>query len=1176
MKRPLLLACLLAVMAAAFVGLFAWLVLDGSTPGAARPGGASAPAGERDGVALRDQSDAAAADLAAPDAAATAAAGERTSAKPDEPKVAVEGRVLPPAGCNPDEEVDVLAVNRACDIDDALRGLRSENRARERGRDPFGFDLDDVAAAPVRLAGMVRAGADGRFRVEVPESLEKVHLIAIGRSWFQSDSREFDPRDAAQRIELQTECGAWITGDARVPAGRELAEIEGLEVTLETNVQAMDNQFMNIGRSRRRAAIAGGAFEFRALPATAAVDLRAAPEKLANVEVGEIELVAGRGSPVTLEFKVGGTVRGTVRGDDGAPIPGAEVMAKRKGSWFGFDDRTVRSAKTAADGSFELVGVMPGPAEVKAQADDWLESAGSKVDLQDGGVVTDVVLELSRGAAITGTLHWPDGRPAAGIEVDVTFDRSQLGGMGAFNALRGARGQGETGADGRFQVRGLGAGPFTVQASALAPKDEERLKDEKRAVQRRHEHRARADGVKPGSELALVLRPPTGVRGRVIDALDQPIAKFTIAGNSVGTGMLAEVGQEQRSESFDTEDGTFLLSGLHDGKWKLRANAEGFAESDPLELSLPLADDAEPVTYRLQRACTARGVVLSPAGTPVVGAEVEVDDGQPAWARALSSAAVPKATTDAGGRFELKNLKPGKVALVADHKEYARSPELALEFVAGQEAGDLVLRLLVGGKLTGEVFQDGKPAPGMMVQVQDMKRFGQNIGFSDNKGRFEFEHLDPGTYQVVAMPAKGDGLFGDGEEPDPMAMMSKLKMATAEITDGTESHVVLGAPPEDPVQISGRVLHAGVPVAGATVMFTPASGGKGLSGLKPAQTKKDGSFALTLDAPGPHNVSVQRMSPQMDAQSVYEVRVDVPKVAHHEVDVALPEGRISGFVRGPDGKPAASTRVSIAREDAGRPGTFWGGQFHELRTDAEGNYDAQGLEAGTYTVSAGGSELVGMLGGGASPANGRTSRGGVRLEKGEWLRDLDLRLTAPGSIEVTIVDDAGKPVTGAVVFARDGDGRKVDQFSFVTSDGTGTANYLGLGPGSYTFRARTGTLSSSESAPVRLEEGGKAAVRIVLEKGSMLHVKVLGAEKEPLVASIQVYDPDGHEIAGQIGLSEIMERFQSGGFDFEEQKFGPFAPGKYRVVATLQDGRSESKPVTLSRTGERKITISFD
>ena len=412
-------------------------------------------------------------------------------------------------------------------------------------------------------------------------------------------------------------------------------------------------------------------------------------------------------------------------------------------------------------------------------------------------------------------------------------------------------------------------------------------------------------------------------------------------------------------------------------------------------------------------------------------------------------------------------------------------------------------------------------------------------------------------------------------EFDASSMLANLKMATAEVAEGSDVHVVLGAAPEDPVRVTGKVTMAGAPVASATVMFLPEGGKKGLTALKAMQTKKDGTFAGTLDGPGGYSVSVQRMNAQTNEQSVHEERRVIPKSADFTIDLVLPEGRISGRVTGVDGKPGGNARISIVREGVGKPGTTWGGQFHELRTNPEGDYDATGLPAGTYTVMAGGSELGGMLGD-STAIGGREMQSGIEIGERDWRRGIDFRLKAAASVELTVVDESDRAVSGAVVFARDEAGRAVDVFSFVTTDGTGRAKYSGLSAGRYTFRARTNTISSGDSAAIRVEEGGKSAVKLVLEKGTLILVKVMDGEKKPLIASVQVLDENGRDLAGQLGLSEIMERFQGGGFDPAEQKFGPFPAGKYRVSVTSESGKKATKPVTLSGQAERKVTIEIE
>src|SRR6185369_13156917 len=146
-------------------------------------------------------------------------------------------------------------------------------------------------------------------------------------------------------------------------------------------------------------------------------------------------------------------------------------------------------------------------------------------------------------------------------------------------------------------------------------------------------------------------------------------------------------------------------------------------------------------------------------------ASVEPDTGEPRWKKAIDDRpAAPKAKSGEDGAFRIEGLKPGKVTLVADSKEFARSLGVAFDLAPGQVVEGAELAMRDGGTLSGEVFgEGGKPAAGMFVQASETKVFDQSMTFTDGKGGFRIEHLEPGTWQVVSMPA---GPRGAGSADD--------------------------------------------------------------------------------------------------------------------------------------------------------------------------------------------------------------------------------------------------------------------------------------------------------------------------------------------------------------------------------------------------------------------------
>jgi hypothetical protein len=82
--------------------------------------------------------------------------------------------------------------------------------------------------------------------------------------------------------------------------------------------------------------------------------------------------------------------------------------------------------------------------------------------VRDGEQVTDLILPLTHGSVITGTLRLPSGRPAENMTVFVTGIERAAGGP----RLRLTGGRVTTDDRGQFRVYGLPAGDYLVQAQA--------------------------------------------------------------------------------------------------------------------------------------------------------------------------------------------------------------------------------------------------------------------------------------------------------------------------------------------------------------------------------------------------------------------------------------------------------------------------------------------------------------------------------------------------------------------------------------------------------------------------------------------------------------------------------------------------------------------------------------
>jgi protocatechuate 3,4-dioxygenase beta subunit len=302
--------------------------------------------------------------------------------------------------------------------------------------------------------------------------------------------------------------------------------------------------------------------------------------------------------------------------------------------------------------------------------------------------------------------------------------------------------------------------------------------------------------------------------------------------------------------------------------------------------------------------------------------------------------------------------------------------------------------------------------------------------------------------------------------------------------------------------------------------------------------------------------------------------VRVPEQPDYEHDILLPVAGISGTVRNSDGSLARDCRVSLMVEGAVPNSALLGEHYAEIATDERGNYELVWLHAGTYTVGVGGSSFGGMFGS-SSTAPPRQLRSGLRVSEGEWLRGVDFELGEPGSIHGSVRDAAGKPLSGAAIFVRDGQGRLLERLSMLTSDSAGRFDVPGLEPGEYALLARTTDLVTGHDVRAVVRKGEASEVELVVSGGTKLIISLANEQGERVDCRVEVTDQDGRQVNGMMSLEQVMAALAQGRFSTKEQEIGPLAPGKYRVVATTTDGKTVTKPVTLSGQPERRLNLTL-
>jgi protocatechuate 3,4-dioxygenase beta subunit len=1007
----------------------------------------------------------------------------------------VEGRVALPAGTPPDEQVALYVASFGPDQE-----LPGERREEADGSGPRDLEV------PCEL------DATGAFRAPVHPAAARALLRLEARYLFLAAPLELDP--AGPAVVVEPELGAWLTGRLVPPEGVAGDDLAGLDVRLRA--------WSPLGvavRLVRRTSLAGElSFEFRAVRTDLDHTLMIDPPRLAAVTELSLDLAPGQHLDRTWRLQRGARAEGRVVDSEGAPVPGAVVRADTAGL-----PHVVRpERRSVADelGGFVLEGISPGSVALYAQRPGYAPASTEAQELRDGETLADVELVLARGDRLAGRVTWPDGSPAPGARVEATEEVRPSLLTGGYDRRDDAA---EAGSDGSFAVEGLGDGPFVVRASAT-PEGPEGSQGGEPAWW------AAREGVRPGDDVALVLRAPFAVSGRVVDDRLEAIPRLALQVAELRGPGAGEGTYHEELVRLEDPDGVFHLDGLAAGTWAFTAHAEGHV-SKTLVTTIPAERD--PLLIVLPRSASLAGTVVDPTGAPVAGAEVDfqpVGEARPWHLR--------PAVSDENGRFELAGLPPTTTEVYAVHADWAPSERSMAVLAAGALLTGFVIELRPAGRLTGEVYRDGRPAAGREVLVLGDTDEAGGSAVADGRGRFELGGLAAGDYVVTPV-----------RDLDSELSAADLEAAAVTLVAGQTTHVVLGLPPERPVRLRGRVSHSGEGAVGAEVLVF-RSGASAMA--LPAETTSGGGgeFQVELEGPGCHLVVV---TPPGGPPS--EFPVAVPRVSEVRVDLALPTGSIRGRVLDADGAPLPGARVDCV-EEGGPPSLSGLSGRRSAFANETGTYALTALGAGAYTLRAGGGE------------RGLAVRAGVVVDEGADVQ-VDLTLPHGGTLLGTVLDSDGRPVADASVYLRTSSGVLLDPSGRTRTDAGGHFECAGCPSGDYTVSARAKGSASIESVPIFVPAGGNAAVELVLEPGAFLRVTVEDSTGV-VPAAVLVRDTVGREVGAMGSGTE-----EPTGLYSVVRTLGPLVPGTYAVLAREGD-RSAETAVSLRRGETRELTLRFE
>ncbi|MBI2299174.1 MAG: carboxypeptidase regulatory-like domain-containing protein [Armatimonadetes bacterium] len=411
------------------------------------------------------------------------------------------------------------------------------------------------------------------------------------------------------------------------------------------------------------------------------------------------------------------------------------------------DDRSalpaaVAETHTDRHGRFSLGAPKPGPWWIQVrEADEPVVHRTIRIEASDGAAPLRVVQGTCR---IDGRVTWRPGGPSvAGAELDVrnTWPTELLepsdGDWCCDETVR------HIGADGRFSFDGLEPGdyPAVFEAPVVAPF----------GTVAQPYWKLTAEGQRLTCEVAL---QGFTIEGTVLGADGLPAAQASVVliatmeqfvgiaptpADARGDAVPAD---RQRSIRTDGQ-GRFSLPPVGEGSYRLRAaDLAGASWRGRLEVA---GDVVSPLNIRLL-SNALEGRVLEPdANTPVAGVQISLEELSTSSQEALRWEMEPGvlALTDAGGRFRVPALRPGRyrVKVSVDTGWLLKAPvEVAADGISRVEVA------LPAGTLDGAIVRpDGSPAKGARARLMGPSERDATAG---PDGRFHLPWMTVGPYRV--------------------------------------------------------------------------------------------------------------------------------------------------------------------------------------------------------------------------------------------------------------------------------------------------------------------------------------------------------------------------------------------------------------------------------------------
>jgi protocatechuate 3,4-dioxygenase beta subunit len=697
------------------------------------------------------------------------------------------------------------------------------------------------------------------------------------------------------------------------------------------------------------------------------------------------------------------------------------------------------------------------PADLSAATPELTAQAPAPADL---AARTAIATLGAGGATVRGrVLEGWSLQPLAGVEVVAVttlpnFERLESRFRGAMMGLwkpdpSPPRVLGTTlsGADGTFELRGLPTGRVFLDG-----------KSDRYYV--RTPANVRLAGNQTHDGVELLCFAGGRVRGRVLGPEGAPVAGATVSLRPGPNAFLGQITSRNYRwlESATDAEGYYDLRGVPEGHgYSVSAIGGQMALVEAHGISVRIGETTN-VDLQGLAGATLLGRVVDGHGAGVTGADVAMVYMDISRVLFSTDGRGEPVRTSAEGNFVLTHVAPGLVALMGAKDGTAPSRIEQLQVVDGGRYDNLVLELGEGSKLSGIVV-DGSDAPvaDALIEVVPMERptdpdvvkmvlkLREVTTRSASDGRFTLQGISGERLFVQASKPGYVTRVQFGVQPDKELRLKLEHGATVRgkvvATTGEPLTRFRVEARSREVRADGEVEPEGEQERVRRSMEGFAAGrrnpreasmrlpeGRKISQRRPGDEwqemqSTDGRFELAGLPPGKIRVRV-RADGWLDPKE-HEVTLAAAQVSDELLFELAPGAVVRGIViDGASNRPVPEAQVTAYRETEQRGGRSFGPlRFsgdpedfdflglssmrgrRSVLTDGQGRFVTTGLDFGKYRFTA------------RHPDRAKASATAVEIVAGQDPPEVEIKLTAGGTIEGLVSGRAGRPVINALIVA---------------------------------------------------------------------------------------------------------------------------------------------------------------